>query len=131
MPDDTKYTISQFRAAIDGLRKPTPHSDRCPCPLIRKATSRADRSRRWTWKLLPLTTFAPFFASVRNLQNWSLQRMSKANCRPMFDRAVRPGMLWALHEQIVDILSSKMLEEKARLEKRLGELHLGFCSPFS
>jgi hypothetical protein len=30
MPDDTKYAISQFRAAIDGLRKPTPRSDQLP-----------------------------------------------------------------------------------------------------
>jgi DNA-binding protein H-NS len=34
-----------------------------------------------------------------------------------------PDELWALHEQIVDILCSKMLEEKARLEERLSELH--------
>jgi DNA-binding protein H-NS len=32
--------------------------------------------------------------------------------------------LWALHEQVVHILSSKMAEEKARLEKRLSELRL-------
>jgi DNA-binding protein H-NS len=32
--------------------------------------------------------------------------------------------LWALHEQVVDILSSKIAEEKARLEKRLSELRL-------
>lgn len=32
MQDDTKYTISQFRAAIDGLRKSTPISDRLPLP---------------------------------------------------------------------------------------------------
>ena len=32
--------------------------------------------------------------------------------------------LWALHEQVVHILSSKMSEEKARLEKRLSELRL-------
>jgi DNA-binding protein H-NS len=37
--------------------------------------------------------------------------------------------LWALHEQIVDILCSKMLEEKARLEKRLSELHLRSAVP--
>ena len=30
--------------------------------------------------------------------------------------------LWALYEQISSILSSKMSEEKARLEKRLGQL---------
>jgi DNA-binding protein H-NS len=30
--------------------------------------------------------------------------------------------LWALHEQISSVLSSKMSEEKARLEKRLGQL---------
>ena len=32
--------------------------------------------------------------------------------------------LWVLHEQIVDILFSKMQEEKGRLEKRLNELRL-------
>jgi|ERR1700745_1486556 DNA-binding protein H-NS len=32
--------------------------------------------------------------------------------------------LWALHEQVVDILSSKIAEEKARLEKRLSALRL-------
>jgi DNA-binding protein H-NS len=31
--------------------------------------------------------------------------------------------LWDLHEQIVSLLSSKMNEEKALLEKRLKELH--------
>jgi DNA-binding protein H-NS len=30
--------------------------------------------------------------------------------------------LWALHEQVVHLLSSKMKEEKALLEKRLKEL---------
>jgi DNA-binding protein H-NS len=30
--------------------------------------------------------------------------------------------LWALHEQVVHLLSSKMKEEKALLEKRLTEL---------
>ena len=30
--------------------------------------------------------------------------------------------LWALHEQISSVLSSKMSEEKARLERRLGQL---------
>lgn len=37
--------------------------------------------------------------------------------------------LWVLHEQIVDILSSKMREEKARLEKRLSGLHLHTVFP--
>ena len=37
--------------------------------------------------------------------------------------------LWALHEQIVDILSSRILEEKARLEKRLSDLHLQMAVP--
>jgi DNA-binding protein H-NS len=32
--------------------------------------------------------------------------------------------LWALHEQVVQILSSKIAEEKARLDKRLSELGL-------
>jgi DNA-binding protein H-NS len=32
--------------------------------------------------------------------------------------------LWALHQQVVHLLSSKMTEEKARLEKRLRELRL-------
>jgi len=30
--------------------------------------------------------------------------------------------LWSLHEQTVTLLASKMLEEKAQLEKRLGQL---------
>jgi DNA-binding protein H-NS len=30
--------------------------------------------------------------------------------------------LWALHEQVASILSVKMLEEKARLEKKLSRL---------
>ena len=30
--------------------------------------------------------------------------------------------LWALHEQVIELLSSKMVEEKALLEKRLKEL---------
>ena len=32
--------------------------------------------------------------------------------------------LWFLHEQITALLSSKILKEKARLEKRLSELRL-------
>jgi DNA-binding protein H-NS len=32
--------------------------------------------------------------------------------------------LWALHEEVVHLLSSKIAEEKARLEKRLRELRL-------
>jgi DNA-binding protein H-NS len=32
--------------------------------------------------------------------------------------------LWVLHEQITALLSSKILKERARLEKRLSELHL-------
>jgi len=32
--------------------------------------------------------------------------------------------LWALHEEVAGLLSLKMTEEKARLEKRLRELHL-------
>ena len=32
--------------------------------------------------------------------------------------------LWALHEQVIHLLASKMAEEKARLDKRLGELRL-------
>ena len=32
--------------------------------------------------------------------------------------------LWDLHEQITALLSSKILKERARLEKRLSELHL-------
>src|SRR5262245_16683623 len=32
--------------------------------------------------------------------------------------------LWGLHEQVTALLSSKVLKEKARLEKRLSELHL-------
>ena len=32
--------------------------------------------------------------------------------------------LWALHEEVGRVLSSKMTEEKARLEKRLRELQL-------
>jgi DNA-binding protein H-NS len=32
--------------------------------------------------------------------------------------------LWILHEQIVDILSSKILEETARLERKLIDLNL-------
>ena len=32
--------------------------------------------------------------------------------------------LWDLHEQITALLSSKILKEKARLEKRLSELRL-------
>jgi DNA-binding protein H-NS len=31
--------------------------------------------------------------------------------------------LWALHEEVVELLSSKMAEEKALLEKRLKVLH--------
>jgi DNA-binding protein H-NS len=37
--------------------------------------------------------------------------------------------LWALHEQIVDILSEKMQKEKARLEKRLTELQSQVVRP--
>ena len=37
--------------------------------------------------------------------------------------------LWVLHEQIVDILLSKMQKEKARLEKRLSELQLQAVAP--
>jgi DNA-binding protein H-NS len=37
--------------------------------------------------------------------------------------------LWALHEQVVLILSSKIAEEKARLEKRLSELRLQTAAP--
>ena len=37
--------------------------------------------------------------------------------------------LWVLHEQIVDILFSKMQEEKGRLEKRLNELRLQAAAP--
>jgi len=33
--------------------------------------------------------------------------------------------LWALHERIVAILSSKISEEKAQLERRLGQLGPG------
>jgi DNA-binding protein H-NS len=32
--------------------------------------------------------------------------------------------LWALHEQVVQLLTSKITAEKAVLEKRLKELHL-------
>jgi len=37
--------------------------------------------------------------------------------------------LWALHQQIVDILASKIREEKAQLEKRLSRLHLRVAAP--
>jgi DNA-binding protein H-NS len=37
--------------------------------------------------------------------------------------------LWALHEQVVHLLASKMAEEKDRLEKRLRELRLRPVKP--
>ena len=37
--------------------------------------------------------------------------------------------LWALHEQIVLLLASKMSEEKAQLEWRLGKLKAEFTAP--
>jgi DNA-binding protein H-NS len=37
--------------------------------------------------------------------------------------------LWALHEQVVRILSSKIAEEKALLDKRLRELGLNSEAP--
>ena len=33
--------------------------------------------------------------------------------------------LWSLHEQLASVLASKLSQEKARLEKRLGELKGG------
>ena len=44
------------------------------------------------------------------------------NARRLSEKSV--DELWALHEQVVQILASKMAEEKARLEKRLSELRL-------
>jgi DNA-binding protein H-NS len=38
--------------------------------------------------------------------------------------------LWFLHEQITALLSSKILKERARLEKRLSELHLQTAATF-
>ena len=38
--------------------------------------------------------------------------------------------LWVLHEQITALLSSKILKEKAQLEKRLSELRLQTVATF-
>src|SRR5947207_11592970 len=38
--------------------------------------------------------------------------------------------LWALHEQVVHLLSSKIAEEKVRLERRLEELRLPNAGTF-
>jgi len=39
--------------------------------------------------------------------------------------------LWALHEQVVGILSEKILEEKAQLEKKLSKLSLRTAMPLT
>ena len=44
------------------------------------------------------------------------------NARRLSEKSV--DELWALHEQVVHLLSAKIAEEKVRLERRLEELRL-------
>ena len=50
------------------------------------------------------------------------------NARRLSEKSV--DELWALHEQVVHLLSAKIAEEKVRLERRLEELRLTTTGTF-
>ena len=50
------------------------------------------------------------------------------NARHLSEKSV--DELWALHEQVVHLLSARIVEEKVRLERRLEELRLTTTGTF-